>query len=237
MVSSEVTSWPSVCCSVCADVVDVVGGPAEHLAARLLVEVRQRQPGQLRLDLLAQPVHGALDDRGGQPAPGTSIEQPRRQRRSPAPSSSTLPTASKSMPWPGREVDARRACRRGCPRRVPRSRCDRLGLGGRRPGSCRPTTPAKIRSVAWPRIFGPSTDERDAERRRSSSIATTSGALGPQHARSSRLPEPLKSMRLLGRPAAHERIGPAAARRPAGRARQAAHAASCSVSWESTISR
>ena len=50
------------------DVVGVVGGPAQHLAPLLLVEVAQRQPGQLRLDLLAQPEHGALHDPRGQPA-------------------------------------------------------------------------------------------------------------------------------------------------------------------------
>ena len=68
MVSSEVTSWLSVCCSDWADVVDVVGDPAEQLAARLPVEVAQRQPGQLGLDLLAQPEDDALHDRRRHPA-------------------------------------------------------------------------------------------------------------------------------------------------------------------------
>ena len=83
------------------DVVDVVGDPAEHLAARLLVEVAQRQPGQLRLDLLAQPEHRALHDRGGEPA----LEQ-REQRRGAGRRPARRPAApgrraSKSMPWPG----------------------------------------------------------------------------------------------------------------------------------------
>ena len=50
------------------DVVDVVGDPAEHLAARLPVEVAQRQPGQLRLDLLAQPEDRPLHDGRREPA-------------------------------------------------------------------------------------------------------------------------------------------------------------------------
>ena len=48
-------------------VVDVVGDPAEDLATRLPVEVAQRQPGQLGLDLLAQPENHALNDRRRHP--------------------------------------------------------------------------------------------------------------------------------------------------------------------------
>jgi len=44
------------------DVVDVVGHPAEYLTAGLLVEVAQRQPGQLRLGALPEPKHPALHD-------------------------------------------------------------------------------------------------------------------------------------------------------------------------------
>jgi hypothetical protein len=44
-------------------VVHVVRDPAEQFAALHLVEVRQRQPVDLRLDLFAQPVDGALHDR------------------------------------------------------------------------------------------------------------------------------------------------------------------------------
>ena len=50
-VSSEVSSWLSVCCRLCCDVVDVVGDPAEQLAARLAVEVGQRQAVELVLDI------------------------------------------------------------------------------------------------------------------------------------------------------------------------------------------
>ena len=83
-----------------ADVVDVVGDPAQQLAARLLVEVAQRQPVDLVLDVGAHPQHGALHDvveqvaRRGRPAA-------RRARRSPSTSSSTWPTAAKSTPCPG----------------------------------------------------------------------------------------------------------------------------------------
>ena len=45
-----------------ADVVDVVGDPAHQLAARLLVEVLQRQRVDLVLDVGAHPAHGPLDD-------------------------------------------------------------------------------------------------------------------------------------------------------------------------------
>ena len=45
-----------------ADVVDVVGDPAQQLAARRPVEVAERQPVDLVLDVLAHPVDGVLDD-------------------------------------------------------------------------------------------------------------------------------------------------------------------------------
>ena len=61
-VSSEVSSWLIVCCRRLADVVDVVGDAAEQLAARLPVEVAQRQPVDLLLDVRAQPADGALHD-------------------------------------------------------------------------------------------------------------------------------------------------------------------------------
>jgi hypothetical protein len=78
------------------DVVGVVRGPAQHLAARLLVEVGQRQPGQLALDVLAQPLHGALHDGGGEPGLQHGEERRRHvdQRR-----------PGQHVPQPG-EVDA-----------------------------------------------------------------------------------------------------------------------------------
>ena len=59
-----------------ADVVDVVGDPRQQLAARLPVEVAQRQPVELVLDVVAHPAHGALHDAVEQVA-----LQPRQQRR------------------------------------------------------------------------------------------------------------------------------------------------------------
>ena len=46
------------------DVVDVVGDAAEQVAARLAVDVAERQPVELVLDVGAQPVHRALHDAG-----------------------------------------------------------------------------------------------------------------------------------------------------------------------------
>jgi hypothetical protein len=58
------------------DVVDVVGDPAQDLAVRLAVEVRQRQPGELGLHIAAHPAHRALH----QVAEHVAL-QPREQRR------------------------------------------------------------------------------------------------------------------------------------------------------------
>ena len=59
-----------------ADVVDVVGDPAQQLAARLLVEVAQGQGVDLVLDVGPHPVDRALDDVVEQVA-----LEPRQQRR------------------------------------------------------------------------------------------------------------------------------------------------------------
>ena len=48
------------------DVVDVVGDPAEQVAAGLAVDVAERQAVELVLDVGAQPVHRALHDAGEQ---------------------------------------------------------------------------------------------------------------------------------------------------------------------------
>ena len=47
IVSSEVMSWVRLCCSDLADVVDVVGDAAQQVAARVAVEVLERQPAEL----------------------------------------------------------------------------------------------------------------------------------------------------------------------------------------------
>ena len=48
------------------EVVDVVGDPAQHVAARLAVDVAQRHPAELVLDVRTQPEHRALHDPGEQ---------------------------------------------------------------------------------------------------------------------------------------------------------------------------
>ena len=58
-----------------ADVVDVVGDPAEQLAARLTGRSSQRQPVDLVLDVLAHPADGVLHD-----AVEDEALEPRQQR-------------------------------------------------------------------------------------------------------------------------------------------------------------
>ena len=71
------------------DVVDVVGDPAEHLAALPGVEVRQRQPVQLVLDVGPQRDHGPLHHHVEQPGlqpnqqRGNQIQRERQQQRPP----------------------------------------------------------------------------------------------------------------------------------------------------------
>ena len=74
-----------------ADVVDVVGDAAQQVTPRMAVEVAQRQPAELPVDLLAQPVDGALRDAGhdaglrpgedrAQDVDAGQLEQHRRER-------------------------------------------------------------------------------------------------------------------------------------------------------------
>ena len=134
----------------------------QQLAARLLVEVAQRQPVDLVLDVGAHPADGVLHDAvehvALQPAPAAT-----RRRTPRARAAARAPTAAKSTPWPGTTCPsaASMSASLSSPagRGAPRPRC---GLG--RPGGhARPNSPAKIRSVAWPRIRGPSDDQRDAD--------------------------------------------------------------------------
>ena len=99
-VSTEVSSWLIVCCRDWLDVVDVVGDPAQQLAARLLVEVAQRQPVDLVLDVGAHPPHRRLHDVVEQVAREPGQQRGRRRRRR-ARSAARAPTAPKSTPWPG----------------------------------------------------------------------------------------------------------------------------------------
>ena len=66
------------------DVVDVVGDPAEQVAAGLAVDVGERQAVELVLDVGAQPVHRCAGRRrpGGRPA---GRRAPRRRRRARGP--------------------------------------------------------------------------------------------------------------------------------------------------------
>ena len=103
-VSSEVSSWLIVCCRRLRDVVDVVGDAAEQLAARLGVEVAQRQAVQLVLDVGAQrsdrALHDAVEHVGLQPG-----EHARRRRRAASDEQQHVAeSAVKSMPWPGHDV-------------------------------------------------------------------------------------------------------------------------------------
>src|SRR5215831_17152263 len=69
--------------------------------------------------------------------------------------SSTRPTAVKSMPCPGvKSTPPSMSARRLSPRARTACTTSALDAPERKP---RPTTPATITSVAWPRIFGPST--------------------------------------------------------------------------------
>ena len=58
-----------------SDVVDVVGDPAQQVAARRGVEIAQRQTSELEVHLFAQSVHRALSD------PGHEVVLPPRQHR------------------------------------------------------------------------------------------------------------------------------------------------------------
>ena len=96
------------------DVVDVVGDPAEQLTAGLLVEVRQRQPVELVLDVGAQLVDRALHH-----AVEHLALRPGQQRGDDVDASTSSRIAAelpKSMPRPG-SVGLARAARRSCPGR------------------------------------------------------------------------------------------------------------------------
>ena len=228
-----------------ADVVDVVGDPAEQLAARRAVEVAQRQPVDLVLDVLAHPADGVLHD-----AVEDVALQPGQQRRGDVDREHEQQHVARRRRSrrPGRaRRPSRRACRRGCRRRgrgaprPPRPGCCR-------PASWRPNRPAKTRSVAWPRIRGPRTSAR-RWRRRAAPRAIAVPRSGRSRA-SSRLADGPKSIAFW--PTMPPPIGPrpgpgpwasirSVALKPACLAGAscglgAAHAASSAVSWEATIS-
>ena len=117
------------------DVVGVVGGPAEHLAARLLVEVAQRQPGQLRLDLLAQPVDAPAARRRWSAGPGAAPKHRRDRGRCASTQQQHRAERGRSR-CPGRaRRPSRRACRRACRWPLGAQPRDRLLLGDARPAA------------------------------------------------------------------------------------------------------
>jgi len=109
------------------DVVDVVRDPAEQLAPGLGVEVRQRQPVELRLHVGAELPYAALHDAGEQVAlePGQQAggeEERRRQGQHPAEPGEVDPHTGDQV-HPGQHVGEGVVA--GCPRAR-----HRLFLGG-----------------------------------------------------------------------------------------------------------
>ena len=143
------------------DVVDVVGDAAEQLAARLAVEVRQRQPVELVLDVAPQAEDRAVDRAGEDPALRPRQHGARRRR---GPGRTAGPGRRRRSRCPGR---ARRAHRREhvgegvLPARA--QRLDRL-LPGSTAGRELVRRTRRRRSGRWrrPRIFGPDRRQRDA---------------------------------------------------------------------------
>ena len=246
-VSSEISSWLIVCCRVWLTLSMSLVTRRQQLAARLPVEVAQRQPVDLVLDVGAHPAHGALHDAVEHEAlqPG---EQRRRRRTPRARAAARAPTAAKSTPWPGTTSI------RGS---MSASLSSPLGAQRRRPPrpwwcprGCRPNRPEKIRSVAWPRIRGPTTlsaDADDGEQRPRRRALPRSGRIRRDQPLGRRAEGHATSGRPCRRPSG--RRGPGRRRRwirsvsfswPSrglgGAARWSRHAASSAVSWDSTIS-
>ena len=109
-VSTDVISWVRVCWSELADVVDVVGDAAQDVAARVAVEVAQRQAASFSSTSPAQPVDGPLGDAGHDVrlAPG---EDRAEEVETAATNSRVCGERVKSMPWPGDDGSCSRACR------------------------------------------------------------------------------------------------------------------------------
>ncbi len=118
----------------------------------------------------------------------TSISRPASVKTTSA-QSATVPTAPKSMPLPGvKSVPDSMSAMPSWPLACSPSSACCLVIPS---GICRPTIPAKTRSVACPRIFGPITVQTTLPK----TAATMPHSLARSCAicRSSRLPEPLKS--------------------------------------------
>ena len=93
-----------------ADVVDVVGDPAQDVAAGMAVEVLERQPAELLVGLAAEPVDGPLRDAGHDV--GLSPAEDRAQQVDTRQQQQDLAERPEVDAVAGRQVHARRACRR-----------------------------------------------------------------------------------------------------------------------------
>ena len=193
------------------DVVDVVGHAREDVAARVVVEVAQRQPRELLVDLVAQVVDDALRDADRevllQPAEERAQQVDGREQHE-----QDCPMACEVHAHARRQVHAREHVGELRLPLRPQSR-DRPAACVTPAGSCLPTTPSNSSFVALPRIFGPSDAERDAHDREHDDERDHQrcGRSRP----SSRLPEPSKSLDLAtGMPTHVAAARPAASRRP-----------------------
>ena len=134
------------------DVVDVVGDAAQDVAARLAVEVGEREAAELHVDAPAEPVDRPLGDAGHDVALGPAEDRAGDDRpRSRAGGSLRGPRSR----CPGRaRRPCSRACRPGCPCRPPGAprRPASFDMPG---GIWPPIQPSKMTSVALPRILGP----------------------------------------------------------------------------------
>ena len=240
IVSSAVTSWLERLLQGLRDVVGVVGGPAQHLAARLLVEVATAAAGTAS----PRPARAAgrrrvCTTRGGEPAlqhaehPGDHVDDhdPGQQVRR---------AGSKSMPWPGTtSIGGQHVGPVGLAlrRAAASTACSLADAGGQRLADH--AGEDDVGGVAeQPRPDHRQGHAGDAEQQHQRRPARAPGASMP----SSRLVEPLKSCSFSvgiaarpssGRPAARP-IGRPGAGLRVGRGHAAA---SCSVSWDRTISR
>ena len=169
----------------------------------------ERQPVELVLDVAAQPVDRALDDaveqvalqlaehatrRRRSPIDGEQHEAERRRSRCRRPGTTcwlSITLATVALP-------AARACAAACSPVIPA-------------GSCLPMTPAKITSVARPRMHRPDHVQRHARSRRAPARATTPRRSGRSRPTSRRADGPKSIAFSTGCPAPRPRRTAAAA--------------------------
>ncbi len=134
------------------DVVDVVGDPAQDVAARLAVEVGEREAAELHVDAPAEAVDGPLGDAGHDVGLGPAEDRAR----------DVDPDRDEEDGAQRAEVDALARHDVHAREHVGEVVLAAAPAGPRRPapgsspaGSCLPTTPSKMMFVALPRILGP----------------------------------------------------------------------------------